>query len=705
MKAPGSHGRLIGLACCCLGVQLQAATVDVTLRNVSGATAPAAGTRFVLYTSPSRQTDSVNPASFSDVAAGTYILEGYYTGTFWGREYWASQHVPVSAGEGATIDLTRQYPYAQSVLVSNVTGGGVLAAGQGVPAGTQLRAYVTVVNGLADIALNARVRLVFDISQSQPYGEYDSTSTFQSVGALDRRAFTFDFTPTVAGQYSFAYRVDTTLLNNNTLVTDSAGWQQTFQVSSVPGRVAFHRDSNNQTLHAPVNAEDGNIFTIDLGNNSVVKQTGGLGLGNCLNPNFSPDGSAITFMAIPAGQPLSWADMRIYVLDLADRSGPLDLGSGQDPKFSPDGQSIVYKRVDGQLYAINRDGTGFQPLTSGRVERSGPNYSPVLGDGRIVFWNTTVSNQTKYGDLAWRLKDGSEQTLVRGTASRYCYYPIWRDADHILFVMSEGADDLYQYTVSGGSYAPLTGINTAAEESDPFPAGDMIGFSSTRAGSGGGYDLYLAKEDGSLVQAISAANSPLHELGGTYSPYSKAQKLTMVAPSTGAQLTAGSTVLFKARAFANGGVWANAAPAVVVQGPVNVQFAGLHDDGVSEDQLAGDGVYSLSVTLPAQTGDYSVYASATTTENGVVHEIRSARLPVSIRDAAAPRLIYPRLTEQTFTVSVPTQMGSRYVLEYAGGLGETAWTAVQTNGGNGGEITLTDPGATAATRFYRVRVQ
>lgn len=152
------------------------------------------------------------------------------------------------------------------------------------------------------------------------------------------------------------------------------------QPASLPpsGRIAFHRDSDNHSLHAPASADDGHVFTIELSHASVVRRTSGLGVSNCLNPHFSPDGARLTFIAIPSGQPRLWANMRIYILDLADGGLLVELGFGQDPKFSADGL-IVFKSPGSQLHLINPDGTGHQALTSGGAEKSGPNYSPTPG--------------------------------------------------------------------------------------------------------------------------------------------------------------------------------------------------------------------------------------------------------------------------------------------------------------------------------------
>jgi len=56
-----------------------------------------------------------------------------------------------------------------------------------------------------------------------------------------------------------------------------------------------------------------------------------------------------------------------------------------------------------------------------------------------------------------------------------------------------------------------------------------------------------------------------------------------------------------------------------------------------------------------------------------------------------------------FSVSVPTQSGRVYALEYKNALADAVWTALPLVAGTGHERTLIDPTATGAQRFYRVR--
>jgi hypothetical protein len=73
--------------------------------------------------------------------------------------------------------------------------------------------------------------------------------------------------------------------------------------------------------------------------------------------------------------------------------------------------------------------------------------------------------------------------------------------------------------------------------------------------------------------------------------------------------------------------------------------------------------------------------------------------------AAHPTLSNPKYAGTTFTVAVPTQLGFNYALEFKNSLGDASWTAVITNAGTGGQITMTNSGVGEPRRFYRVRVQ
>ena len=71
----------------------------------------------------------------------------------------------------------------------------------------------------------------------------------------------------------------------------------------------------------------------------------------------------------------------------------------------------------------------------------------------------------------------------------------------------------------------------------------------------------------------------------------------------------------------------------------------------------------------------------------------------------APVMVNPQLAGTIFTLSVPTQSGFKYILEFKNVLTDSGWTPVQTNNGTGGLVGFADSGSIAPSRFYRVRVQ
>ncbi|MBE0540387.1 MAG: immunoglobulin domain-containing protein, partial [Verrucomicrobia bacterium] len=109
--------------------------------------------------------------------------------------------------------------------------------------------------------------------------------------------------------------------------------------------------------------------------------------------------------------------------------------------------------------------------------------------------------------------------------------------------------------------------------------------------------------------------------------------------------------------------------------------------------------YTRANTLFGDTGAYSVLVS------NAVGSVTSSEAHLIVAAPSRPALTNPRLTGTTFTLSLSSQIGFNYVLEFKNSLNEGNWTVVQTVGGTGGTIDLQDTGATGLSRLYRVRVQ
>jgi pimeloyl-ACP methyl ester carboxylesterase len=205
--------------------------MSARLKNIDGTDAPTgSGTpRFKLYTSPLQERSGAPyPATFSNIPVGTYLLEGYQTGTFFGEEFWNSQQFTVTAGAPLNAVLIRKYPYIKSIVFKDNVGGGILLPGQIQLASNPVRVEVTVQNDVPGTPLNVSVRFIADISRSAPYDYDSSLSSTQTVaGDGGTKLFPFKFTPFAAGQFHYALEAKT-IVNGTPLRTDSYDWTRTF---------------------------------------------------------------------------------------------------------------------------------------------------------------------------------------------------------------------------------------------------------------------------------------------------------------------------------------------------------------------------------------------------------------------------------------------------------------------------------------------
>ena len=409
---------------------------------------------------------------------------------------------------------------------------------------------------------------------------------------------------------------------------------------SIVGRVAYH--SYSDYLAPPADTDDGHVFLWTLPGGPLRKVTDGQPVENAVNPHLSPDGSRVAFTAIPSGvvppaTPRDYASLapylEIFAYDLA-RDSLVRLTSNhvpdEDGKFSPDGRIIVFKRA-GEIWLMSADGGDAVRLTPAGGSRSGPSYSP---DGAsIVYWDSDGAQ----ADL-WRMpSSGGAPTLLVGVGGIQEYYPIYRNAQTLLYsrweAPSDRHDKVYSCSLVSGATQRLPMNLSGVEDADAFPVNDeLIGFSSTRRG--GSYDLYVGSPSTGATYAVGVSSDALHELAGCYSPYAHARALSMVSPGTDVQLPSAGTLVAKVRAYSDGSAWSGASPRMVLEGPTVVEFA-LHDDGSGGDQAADDGIYSTVATLPSQPGTYQMYASAVSSDNGLTQELRSSSVAVTLTEPTA----------------------------------------------------------------------
>ncbi len=374
------------------------------------------------------------------------------------------------------------------------------------------------------------------------------------------------------------------------------------------GRLVYH--SYSDYMAPPVDSIDGNIFMYSFTSETLDNVTGSLAVDNAMNAHFSPDGSRITFMAVPKGSFRHRSSLEIYVYDFAESLlSRLTSNSvpDEDPKFSPDGRRIVFK-LSGQIWIMDSDGQNKEQLTVSLREKSGPYFSP---DGtRIAFWFDAKST----ADIGWMLAHtNNSDTVLFGESNVQEMYPVFRDTDTILYSKWEYADsnpdppnppdDIYSYSISSGVETKLgrSEFNkVGVDDADAFPVGIIyVGYSSTRniSGGKGSYDIYVGNPETDSVYALPNMNSSHQDLGGWYSPYRYARKLKMIEPAVGVSLVGGESYLLKVIAYSDAGIWGGANPSVKFQGGSSQTYSSLKDDGTLGDEVPGDGVYSKLISI------------------------------------------------------------------------------------------------------------
>jgi len=205
-------------------------TVESSLANTSGVPTPSTDTRLVLNTLPPT-TIEANPATFSEILEGDYWLEGWYTGSPFGDEFWSTRMVAVNSGETTTANLQRDEPYAYGFTAkdgtTNVTGGIV-------DAGTSLTYEVDVTND-SPWDRQVRTKLWVDRNASDPF-DFSATSSPQTLNDGTTGVFSFSDTVDEVGTHQYRLEIQT-LVNTAWITTDTWLWNTAFTVQEPVGSV------------------------------------------------------------------------------------------------------------------------------------------------------------------------------------------------------------------------------------------------------------------------------------------------------------------------------------------------------------------------------------------------------------------------------------------------------------------------------------
>ena len=141
----------------------------------------------------SKVTNSSGISSWTGVTPGTYNLEAYFNGEYWGNAVNAS----VTGGNTTNVTIQRYEPYAYSYRAYS---GSTEVTGGTVETGTVLSHRVYVAND-APTSRTVRVRFRADRDQSSPYDFGDTVSSSQTIAGGGNATFLFSHTPSATGAY------------------------------------------------------------------------------------------------------------------------------------------------------------------------------------------------------------------------------------------------------------------------------------------------------------------------------------------------------------------------------------------------------------------------------------------------------------------------------------------------------------------------
>lgn len=266
------------------------------------------------------------------------------------------------------------------------------------------------------------------------------------------------------------------------------------------GKLVYH----NYTSYT---SDDSKMYLFDFASHKLTLISEQWNIRNPMNAHFSPDGKKITFMGI--GNDTNTWD--IFLFDLTTSAPPVNLTPNggtrdEDPKFSPDGKRIAFKQ-DFRIAEMN--------LATGKVTKLSPaDYSMPYYNNAGTKLICSKSDGPTSSIVVIDLKTRSIKPLYDAQKVQD-YYPI--NADDKSFYYSVGyaennrLDQVYRGFWSGLKSKRLPFNALDGNYSDAYPVNkDWLILSSTRTGSLGGYDLYIANTVSGEVFSMNEYNPQIN---------------------------------------------------------------------------------------------------------------------------------------------------------------------------------------------------
>lgn len=283
---------------------------------------------------------------------------------------------------------------------------------------------------------------------------------------------------------------------------------------ALSGKLVYHSYSCYE-------CNDSKIFLYDFSSNMIKTLSDQWDIINPMNAHFSPKGDKLVFMGIDPSTKL-W-DVYIYKID--DRSKPINLtsslkGRNEDPKFSSDASCIIFKH-NGTLAKMDTLGNSISQFPTLQKETSMPYF--IQHDHLVLYASETDAISSIY---SYTIETGSIKAVFSASGI-YAYYPVAISDSSFIFTRwfskVNHHDQLFIGYINDKPISSLIFNDALSDYSDACPVGqNIIILSSTRAGTIGGYDLYLADIESGSIWSLNVyyatLNSKGNELGASYHP-------------------------------------------------------------------------------------------------------------------------------------------------------------------------------------------
>jgi hypothetical protein len=132
--------------------------------------------------------------------------------------------------------------------------------------------------------------------------------------------------------------------------------------------------------------------------------------------------------------------------------------------------------------------------------------------------------------------------------------------------------------------------------------------------------------------------------------------------------------------------------------PFRGTMVGLQND----DNITA--MYQCDATASSPAGTYDIVPTLNDPSSKVGNYAVTINKGV-LTVMANPVISNPTIVGRTLRFTVPTAVGSTYVLEYKNLLTDVDWAVAQALAGTGDVVTFTDDTTSSPARFYRIRVE